>query len=89
MEHGLNPAILETNEPNLPALKTYLKLGFCPRLLAAHHESRWEQIFAALNMAPIDYPRDIRPPIDAPHPPHPHPYELRMQGKKSNDYSPP
>lgn len=71
VEHGLSPAILETNEPNLPALKTYLKLGFHPRLLAPHHKARWKQIFAALRMEPVGYPRDIRPPVDAPYPPHP------------------
>jgi mycothiol synthase len=81
VQHGLSLAILETNEPNLPALKTYLKLGFQPRLLEVEHEARWQQIFAALNKKPVDYPRSIRPPVDAPHPPHPYPYELKMQGK--------
>ncbi|RPJ45307.1 MAG: GNAT family N-acetyltransferase [Chloroflexi bacterium] len=79
VEHGLNPAILETNEPNLPALKTYLNLGFRPRLLAPYHTDRWEMIFAALKMEPGDYPRDIRPPVDATHHPRPYPYEVWMQ----------
>jgi mycothiol synthase len=69
--HGLNPAILETNEPNLPALKTYLKLGFRPRLLAPWHEARWTDIFRALKMEPVDYPREIRPPFEAEHPQSP------------------
>jgi mycothiol synthase len=78
--HGLKLAILETNEPNLPALKTYLKLGFRPRLLAAWHEARWDEIFRTLKMEPVCYSREIRPPLDPDHPPHPYPYELRMRG---------
>jgi mycothiol synthase len=81
VEHGLNPAILETNEDNFSALKTYLKLGFRPRILANSHYARWEQIFNNLHMEPIDYPRSIHPPMDSPHPPRPYPYELKMQGK--------
>ncbi len=73
----LSPAILETGDSNYPALKTYLKLGFVPRIVHPNQYERWERIFRALHMAPIDYPKDCRPPLDAPHPPRPYPYELR------------
>jgi len=47
---GNSRALLETQDERLPAIKTYLKLGFVPDLEG--HESykaRWEEIMAQLN----------------------------------------
>ncbi len=80
VRHGLACSVLETGEANYPAIKTYLKLGYLPRLLHESHAERWQAIFRALNMKPWEYPRVVRPPEDAPHPPRPYPYELKMSG---------
>ena len=79
VKHGFHSAILETDDYRLPALKTYLNLGFLPRIVHPQQYEQWSAIFTALSMDPISYPRAIRPPIDAPHPARPWPYELKMQ----------
>jgi mycothiol synthase len=76
VEHGFQSAILETDDYRLPAVKTYLKLGFLPRIVRSQQYQQWDNIFASLGMEPIHYPREIRPPMDVPHPPRPWPYEL-------------
>jgi len=80
VKNGFNTAILETDDYRRPALKTYLKLGFIPRIVHANQYARWEKIFAGLGLDPVPHPREIRPPRDVPHPPRPWPYELKMQG---------
>lgn len=79
VNHGFHSAILETDDYRLPALKTYLKLGFLPRIVHPQQYKQWETIFASLGIEPIHFPQEIRPPIDAPHPSRPWPYELKMQ----------
>jgi mycothiol synthase len=81
--HGFESAILETDDYRLPALKTYLKLGFLPRIVHSQQYQQWDTIFTSLDMKPISYPLEIRPPMDVPHPSRPWPYELKMQ--KSNE----
>ncbi len=79
VRNSLSPAILETGDSNYPALKTYLKLGFVPRIVHLNQYQCWERIFQAFHMERIDYPTDCRPPLDVPHPPRPYPYELRRK----------
>jgi mycothiol synthase len=81
VKHGFECAIVEPDN-NIPALKTYLKLGFIPRIVHPQQYEQWDSIFAALSMEPICFPREIRPPTKTPHPPQPWPYELKMQARK-------
>lgn len=81
IDKGLHTAILDTEDWRLAALKTYLGLGFTPRIVHENQFERWEKIFKALKMEPVAYSREIRPPKDAPHPPRPYPYE-KAWGKK-------
>lgn len=45
---GCDDAVLETDPPRLPAIQTYLKLGFQPEYRAAGHEAIWHGILAEL-----------------------------------------
>lgn len=74
---SLTSAVLETDDANLPAIKTYLKLGFLPRLVHENQIARWQQIFAACRLAPLPLPTTCRPPQNAPHPSPPFPYALK------------
>lgn len=40
--------ILTTDDPRLPAIKTYLNLGFEPAILDETHPERWETVFTQL-----------------------------------------
>jgi mycothiol synthase len=86
VEHGFQKAILETDDYRLPAVKTYFKLGFLPRIVRSHQYQQWDTIFASLDMEPISYPGEIRPPMEVPNPTRPWSYELKMQ--KSNLFGP-
>jgi mycothiol synthase len=81
-KHGFQSAILETDETRLPALKTYLKLGFLPRIVHPQQYRQWDTIFASLAMQPVRYPPEVRPPMQVAHPARPWPHELKKQGKK-------
>lgn len=48
---GLWPIILETDDDRLPAISTYLGLGFIPHYIDDDHEERWSHVFAALSEA--------------------------------------
>lgn len=48
---GVPGVILETDDERLPAIATYLGLGFVPEYLADDHRPRWSQVFAALGDA--------------------------------------
>lgn len=85
--HGFHTAVLETDDYRLPAIKTYLKLGFVPRIVHPRQVQQWEDIFGQLSMEPVGYPKTIRPPADAPHPARPWPYEIQMQAKDSSSSS--
>jgi mycothiol synthase len=44
-------AVLDTDDFRLPAIATYLALGFVPDMLEADHAERWRAIFAELGAA--------------------------------------
>jgi mycothiol synthase len=45
---GCRDAVLETDDFRLPAIKTYLRLGFVPEFRHPSHPERWAQIEAIL-----------------------------------------
>jgi mycothiol synthase len=48
---GLWPVVLETDDERLPAISTYLALGFVPLYLGDDHQHRWSSVFTALHRA--------------------------------------
>lgn len=46
---GLQSAVLQTDDFRLPAIKTYLKLGFEPMIAHPNQPARWESILARLS----------------------------------------
>jgi mycothiol synthase len=48
---GYRRIYLKTDDHRLPAMKTYLKLGFVPFLFAAGMEERWAAVYEALGWA--------------------------------------
>jgi mycothiol synthase len=46
--HGCREAALLTDDPRIPAIKTYLSLGFLPALTDDTHPARWEAVAALL-----------------------------------------
>jgi mycothiol synthase len=46
--HGHREVFLRTDDPRLPAIATYLKLGFTPWMFDSTAPERWEQIQAQL-----------------------------------------
>ncbi len=47
-ELGCRDAVLETDPPRLPAIRTYLNLGFRPESVGPEHEAMWRDSFASL-----------------------------------------
>lgn len=45
---GLRDAVLETDDARLPAIRSYLKLGFVPEYRAADQQGRWSRILQRL-----------------------------------------
>ncbi|HZP81973.1 MAG TPA: GNAT family N-acetyltransferase [Chthonomonadaceae bacterium] len=45
---GCKDALLRTDDPRLPAIKTYLDLGFEPVFIDETHVARWQKVTAAL-----------------------------------------
>jgi mycothiol synthase len=43
--------VLETDDPRLPAIASYLGMGFVPLYAAPDHETRWSAVFAQLAVA--------------------------------------
>ncbi len=74
-ENGFHTALLETDDHRLPAVKTYLGLGFTPRIVHENQHERWANIFMALKMDPVAFDPTLRAPEVVPHPPRPYPYE--------------
>jgi ribosomal protein S18 acetylase RimI-like enzyme/catechol 2,3-dioxygenase-like lactoylglutathione lyase family enzyme len=53
-ERGHADAVLETQDTRLPAIHTYLKLGFTPEYSDDAHEARWARILSPpLGMQPV------------------------------------
>jgi mycothiol synthase len=50
-QRGCQYAVLDTDDFRLPAIRTYLALGFVPDMLAADHAERWRAVFSELGMA--------------------------------------
>ncbi len=47
-ERGIRTAVLSTDDHRIPAIVTYLKLGFRPIILDDTHEGRWAKIFSEI-----------------------------------------
>lgn len=50
-ERGYNTAVLSTDDYRIPAIRTYLSLGFCPVFTHESHRVRWENIYKSINAA--------------------------------------
>lgn len=46
---GCQEAVLDTDDDRLPAIRTYLALGFVPENVEADHPERWRRIVADLH----------------------------------------
>jgi mycothiol synthase len=46
-EAGLEDSVLETDDYRIPAIKTYLGLGFVPEYRTPEHRVRWSKVFRA------------------------------------------
>lgn len=51
-EEGLRRAVLQTDDFRLPAVKTYLRLGFTPSIVHENQPARWDAVYARLGLAP-------------------------------------
>ncbi len=49
-QEGRRRAILQTDDFRLPAIKTYLNLGFVPMLVDENQRQRWREVFANLHL---------------------------------------
>ena len=52
-DHGFISAMLDTDDFRLPAIKTYLNLGFIPVYVEEGQPERWRDIFEKLEMPPM------------------------------------
>ncbi|MDD5603489.1 MAG: GNAT family N-acetyltransferase [Eubacteriales bacterium] len=52
-EEGRIRSVLRTDDFRLPAVKTYLRLGYEPILIDESQESRWRDVFAAIGRADL------------------------------------
>lgn len=48
VEEGFNDAVLETDDFRVPAIKTYIKLGFEPLLVDENQRQRWRDVFSEI-----------------------------------------
>lgn len=48
VRRGKTCAILDTDDPRIPAIKTYLKLGFEPWMTDGSHPGRWTDVLAQI-----------------------------------------
>jgi mycothiol synthase len=60
---GLNQAVLETDDFRLPAVRTYLRLGFVPEPRAAGDQLRWSKVLRNLTRARDDAAPASRPAL--------------------------
>jgi len=49
VREGRTSAVLLTDDHRIPALKTYLKLGYAPLITDESHRDRWRDVFAVLD----------------------------------------
>ena len=45
---GLHRAVLRTDDFRIPAIRTYLRLGFEPVVVHENQRARWRAVFAAI-----------------------------------------
>jgi mycothiol synthase len=57
VREGMHHAVLQTDDDRLPAIATYLKLGFAPYLIDANQAERWGNIYQDLGLISIEEPR--------------------------------
>jgi mycothiol synthase len=48
--HGFVRAILNTDDFRLPAIQTYLRLGFVPDVVHENHPDRWVEVLSRLRL---------------------------------------
>ena len=65
---GQKSALLDVDNENLPAIKSYLNAGFLPRLTSHEQAVIWDSIFTKLEMKPKEYSHEIIERMDNPHP---------------------
>lgn len=75
---GFHTALLNVEENNLPAIKTYTNCGFKPCIISPEHIDAWSEQFQKLKLAVPEYNKGCRLCLDVPHPAPPYPYALRM-----------
>ncbi len=51
-EHGFRAAFLGTDDFRVPAVRTYLGLGFIPDYIEDSHRNRWSAVFAKIGERP-------------------------------------
>lgn len=49
-EDGRTDAYLTTDDPRLPAIRTYLRLGFAPDMWHESHAERWRAVYQAMGV---------------------------------------
>ena len=52
-ENGFTCSMLDTDDFRIPAIKTYLNLGFIPVYVDNTQTERWQEIFKTLNLQPM------------------------------------
>jgi mycothiol synthase len=53
---GLADSVLETDDHRLPAIATYLRCGYVPKLREPTDEARWDAVRQALRPAAVPFP---------------------------------
>jgi mycothiol synthase len=51
-EEGVDCAVLDTDDFRLPAIKTYLRLGFRPLIVHENQPGRWDRVYSQLDIPP-------------------------------------
>jgi mycothiol synthase len=65
---GRRDAMLSTDDSRLPAVKTYLRLGFVPVLVHENQRQRWAEVFAAIGRPDltVEFADILRGPVVSP-----------------------
>ena len=65
VREGRTWAVLHTDDFRLPAIRTYLKLGFAPWNRHENHAARWDEVYQRLDGAHVARPRLAAAPASA------------------------
>lgn len=57
VHEGIHHAVLQTDDDRLPAIVTYLKLGFAPHLIDPNQAERWKNVYQCLGLVSPEEPR--------------------------------